>query len=195
MQQINNISNIENPYCRIKLDYKDGDLLKIKLVWENSYINLDFCAFFLSNDGSVGGIFTREYCGSENVEGALQTYPYMKLIGEEIAEEDIDFCAEEIWIRRMSEMKRICFVAIDYDAAISEEDAKFADDKAKLIISNDKETIFVTDLNSSSRGCIYSICSILNEKDGLYISNHYDNLIMDLKTAFERIPGFSKLVR
>ena len=193
MQENNNICNIANPYCRAKLDYKDGDLLKVKLVWD-SYDSLDLCAFYLAKDGTVGGVFPSEYKNKKEVSGSLYTFPYMLYIEEcDYSDEEIDTCQDQIWIKNLSKIDKVCFVAIDYDAAINEIDAKFSEDKAKLLINNELKTIFQAELYSSSQGCVYSICSIVNETDGLYICNHNDNLVMDLATAFEHIPGFSTI--
>lgn len=193
MQENNNICNIANPYCRAKLDYKDGDLLKVKLVWD-SYDSLDLCAFYLAKDGTVGGVFPSEYKNKKEVSGSLNTFPYMLYIEEcDYSDEEIDTCQDQIWIKNLSKIDKVCFVAIDYDAAINEIDAKFSEDKAKLLINNELKTIFQAELYSSSQGCVYSICSIVNETDGLYICNHNDNLVMDLATAFEHIPGFSTI--
>lgn len=193
MLKKNNICNIANPYCQVKLDYKDGDLLKVKLVWD-SYNSLDLCAFFLAKDGTVGGVFPSEYKARREASGSLDAFPYMLYIEEcEYYDEDISGCQENIWIKKLSEIKKVCFVAIDYEAAMHEDDAKFSENKAKLLINNELENIFQAELYSSSKGCIYSICSIVNETDGLYICNHNDNLVMDLATAFEHIPGFSTI--
>lgn len=193
MQKNYNICNIANPYCRVKLDYKDGDLLKVKLLWD-SYDNLDLCAFFLAKDGTVGGVFPSEYKARREASGSLDAFPYMLYIEEcEYYDEDIAGCQENIWIKKLSEIKKVCFVAIDYEAAIKEIDAKFSEDKAKLLIKCGGNTLFESELYSSSKGCVYSICSIVNESDGIYICNHNDNQVMDLATAYEHIPGFSTI--
>ena len=140
MQENNNICNIANPYCRAKLDYKDGDLLKVKLVWD-SYDSLDLCAFYLAKDGTVGGVFPSEYKNKKEVSGSLYTFPYMLYIEEcDYSDEEIDTCQDQIWIKNLSKIDKVCFVAIDYDAAINEIDAKFSEDKAKLLINNELKT-------------------------------------------------------
>ena len=193
MLEINNISNITNPYSRIKLDYEDGELLKIKLVWD-SCANLDLCAFFLAKDVTVGGVFPSDYNNRREASGSLNTFPYMLYIEEcDYYDEDIDKNQDQIWITNLFQIDKVCFIAIDYDAAINEIDAKFSEDKAKLLINNELKTIFQTELYSSSKGCVYSIYSTVNETDGLYICNHNDNLVMDLATAFGLIPGFSTI--
>lgn len=140
MQENYNICNIANPYCLVKLDYKDGDLLKVKLVWD-SYDSLDLCAFFLAKDGTVGGVFPWEYKNKKEVSGSLYTFPYMLYIGDcDYCDEEIDTCQDQIWIKNLSKIDKVCFVAIDYDAAINEIDAKFSEDKAKLLINNELKT-------------------------------------------------------
>lgn len=78
MQEKNNICNIANPYCQVKLDYKDGDLLKVKLVWD-SYNSLDLCAFFLAKDGTVGGVFPSEYKARREASGSLTIINHLNI--------------------------------------------------------------------------------------------------------------------
>ena len=149
MLEINNISNITNPYSRIKLDYEDGELLKVKLVWD-SCANLDLCAFFLAKDGTVGGVFPSGYKNRREASESLYTFPYMSYIGEcEYYDEEIDSCQDQIWIKNLSEIEKVCFMAIDYEAAMDESDANFSEDKAKLLINNELKTIFQAELYSS----------------------------------------------
>lgn len=193
MQENNNICNIANPYCRVKLDYKDGDLLKVKLLWDSND-SLDLCAFFLAKDGSIGGVFPSDYKMKREASGSLDTFPYMLYFEEcEYDDEEIDLCQEQIWIKSLSKMEKVCFLVIDYYAATHEIDAKFSEDKANLLIKYGAKTLFESELYSSSKGCVYSICSIVNESDGLYICTYNDNLVMDLATAYEHIPGFSTI--
>ena len=188
-----NISNIESSdKSYIKIDYKDGDLLKVKLLW-NTDCDLDLCAFFESKDGSVGGVFPSEYNHlKQNSMGSLFSPPYIYLMGETDSFDDVKVCCEEIRVTRLAEMNSISIVVIDYDSVIDDRDANFSKNEIVLVIETINNGIIKLTLDSDYDGHIYKVCSIINRDGEIVICR--DDTVMHLCDAFEKIHGFSSIL-
>ena len=149
--------------------------LKVKLIW-SSDTDLDLCLFFKKKDGSIGGIFSNEYRGmGDNKEPAPG--------GEE---------TEQINIASLSEIDTAYVCIVNYNAAVEGEDVTYADEGGRVELQSDSGDYLEVLADSKEEGHVYCVCSIKN-KDGVYALKNESN-VMDLSTAYEKIPGFELIV-
>ena len=84
---------------------------------------------------------------------------------------------------------------IVYDAAVEEEDVTYAEEGGRVELQSDSGDYLEVIADSSDHGPIYCVCTIKNN-DGVNSlkksggdEDHPE--VMDLSTAFEKIPGFA----
>ena len=83
----------------------------------------------------------------------------------------------------------------NYDAAVEEEDVTYAEEGGRVELQSDSGDYLEVIADSSDHGPIYCVCTIKNN-DGVNSlkksggdEDHPE--VMDLSTAFEKIPGFA----
>lgn len=162
--------------------------LKVKLMWSSS-TDLDLCLFFKKNDGSIGGIFSNEYRGKKSDLGDLSKFPFMLHMGDNKEPAPGGEETEQINIASLSEIDTAYVCIVNYDAAIEGEDVTYADEGGRVELQSDSGDYLEVLADSKEVGHVYCVCSIKNN-NGVYALKNESN-VMDLATAFEKIPGFS----
>lgn len=165
----------------------DG-LLKVKLLWQ-SKTDLDLCIFFTKKDGEIGGVFSSAFRQKKSDLGSLTQFPYMLHKGDEAEPSNGGESVEQINVASLNDLDVANICVLNYGKAIDGEEVNFAQDSDRVEIQSDSGDYLEVLIDSSESGHVYHVCSIKN-KDGIN-SVINEGVVMDLGTAFDKIPGFS----
>lgn len=165
--------------------------LKVKLIW-SSETDLDLCLFFKKKDGSIGGVFSNEYRGKKSDLGDLSKFPFMLHMGDNKEPAPGGEGTEQINIVSLSEIDTAYVCIVNYEAAVEGKDVTYADEGGRVELQSDSGDYLEVLADSKEEGYVYCVCSIKN-KDGVYALKNESN-VMDLSTAYEKIPGFELIV-
>lgn len=163
-------------------------LLKVKLLWQSS-TDLDLCLFFKKKDGEVGGVFSSAFRQKKSDLGSLTEFPYMLHKGDEAEPEAGGESVEQINIANLNEIDTAYVCVLNYGKAIEGEEVKFAHDSGRIEIQSDNGDYFEVVIDAEQQGHVYHVCSIKNNEGENSVMN--EGVVMDLGTAFDKIPGFS----
>lgn len=169
-------------------EFTFSGLLKVKLLWQSS-TDLDLCMFFKKKDGEVGGVFSSAFRQKKSDLGALDKFPFMMHKGDEAEPEQGGESVEQINVANLDEIDTAYICVLNYSKAIDGEEINFAQDSGRVEIQSDSGDYFEVAIDAVEMGHVYFVCSIKN-KDGLN-SVMNESAVMDLGTAFDKIPGFS----
>ena len=162
--------------------------LKVKLFW-SSQTDLDLCLFFKKKDGEVGGVFSNEYRSKRSDLGDLNQFPYMLHLGDAKEPAEGDEETEQINIADLKQIETAYVCIINYDAAIEGKDITYAEEGGRVELQSDSGDYLEVLADSKETGHVYCVCSIKNN-DGTYALKNESN-VMDIATAYNKIPGFS----
>lgn len=102
---------------------------------------------------------------------------------------------EQINVANLNEIDEAYVCIVNYDAAVEEEDVTYAEEGGRVELQSDSGDYLEVIADSSDHGPIYCVCTIKNN-DGVNSlkksggdEDHPE--VMDLSTAFEKIPGFA----
>lgn len=165
--------------------------LKVKLLWQ-SETDLDLCLFFRKKNGEIGGVFSNEYRGKRSDLGDLNKFPFMLHMGDAKEPSPGGEEIEQINIARLDEIDTAYVCIVNYGAAVEGEDVTYADESGRVELQSDSGDYLEVLADSNDEGHVYCVCSIKN-KDGEYALKN-ESKVMDLSTAFEKIPGFELIV-
>ena len=168
----------------------DG-LLKVKLLWQ-SKTDLDLCIFFKRKDGQIGGVFSSAFRQKKSDLGNLSEFPFMLHKGDEAEPAPGGESTEQINIASLNDIDTAHVCVLNYSKAIDGEEVNFAQDSGRVEITSDSGDYLEVLADSKEEGHVYCVCSIKN-KDGVYALKNESN-VMDLSTAYEKIPGFELIV-
>lgn len=163
-------------------------LLKVKLLWQSS-TDLDLCLFFKKKDGEVGGVFSSAFRQKKSDLGSLTEFPYMLHKGDEAEPEAGGESVEQINIANLNEIDTAYVCVLNYGMAIEGEEVNFAHDSGRIEIQSDNGDYFEVVIDAEQQGHVYHVCSIKNNEGENSVMN--EGVVMDLGTAFDKIPGFS----
>ena len=163
-------------------------LLKVKLLWQSS-TDLDLCLFFKKKDGEVGGVFSSAFRQKKTDLGSLTEFPYMLHKGDEAEPEAGGESVEQINIANLNEIDTAYVCVLNYGKAIEGEEVNFAHDSGRVEIQSDNGDYFEVVIDAEQQGHVYHVCSIKNYDGENSVMN--EGVVMDLGTAFDKIPGFS----
>lgn len=163
-------------------------LLKVKLLWQSS-TDLDLCLFFKKKDGEVGGVFSSAFRQKKSDLGSLTEFPYMLHKGDEAEPEAGGESVEQINIANLNEIDTAYVCVLNYGKAIEGEEVYFAHDSGRIEIQSDNGDYFEVVIDAEQQGHVYHVCSIKNNEGENSVMN--EGVVMDLGTAFDKIPGFS----
>lgn len=163
-------------------------LLKVKLLWQSS-TDLDLCIFFKKKDCAVGGVFSSAFRQKKSDLGSLTEFPYMLHKGDEAEPEAGGESVEQINIANLNEIETAYVCVINYGKAIDGEEINFAQDSGRVEIQSDNGDYFEVVIDAEQQGHVYHVCSIKNNEGENSVMN--EGIVMDLGTAFDKIPGFS----
>lgn len=165
-------------------------LLKVKLLWQSN-TDLDLCVFFTKKDGTPGGVFSSAFRQKKSDLGALDQFPYMLHKGDEPEPADGGESVEQVNVASLNEIDTANIVVLNYSKAVDGEEINFAQDSGRVEIQSDSGDYFEVTIDSAEMGHVYHVCSIKNKDGENSVMN--EGVVMDLGTAFDKIPGFSMI--
>lgn len=162
--------------------------LKIKLLWKTK-TDLDLCIFFTTKDGQAGGVFSSMFRQKKSDMGSLEEFPYMEHTGDKAEPSEGGESVEQINTAKLDDIDTANVVVLNYGKAIDGEEVNFAQDSGRVEIQSSEGDYFEVAIDADQPGHVYHVCSIKNRDGKNGVVN--EGVVMDLGTAFERIPGFS----
>lgn len=165
----------------------DG-LLKVKLLWQ-SKTDLDLCIFFKRKDGQIGGVFSSAFRQKKSDLGNLSEFPFMLHKGDEAEPASGGESIEQINIASLNDIDTAHVCVLNYSKAIDGEEVNFAQDSGRVEIQSDSGDYLEVLIDATEDGHVYHVCSIKNNEGINSVIN--EGVVMDLGTAFDKIPGFS----
>ena len=163
------------------------DKLLVQLIWTPGSPDLDLCLFFKKKNGEVGGVFSNEYRGKKTDLGSLDNFPFILHMGDDKGASGEK--TETIKIANLDEIDIAYLCIVNYAAAIDGKDVTFAEESGRIEVKSNRGDYLEVLADSKEDGHVYCVCSIKNN-DGVYALKNESN-VMDLSTAFDKIPGFS----
>ena len=169
-------------------EFTFSGLLKVKLLWQSS-TDLDLCMFFKKKDGEVGGVFSSAFRQKKSDLGSLTEFPFMLPKGDEAEPEAGGESVEQINVASLNDIDTAYVCVLNYSKAIDGEEVNFAQDSGRVEIQSDNGDYFEVVIDAEEQGHVYNVCSIKNNNGENSVMN--EGVVMDLGTAFDKIPGFS----
>lgn len=163
-------------------------LLKIKLLWQSS-TDLDLCMFFKKKDGEVGGVFSSAFRQKKSDLGSLTDFPFMLHKGDKPEPAEGSESIEQVNVASLNEIDTAYVCVLNYSKAIDGEEVNFAEDSGRVEIQSDSGDYLEVVIDAAEKGHVYHVCSIKNNDGENSVMN--EGVVMDLGTAFDKIPGFS----
>lgn len=163
-------------------------LLKIKLLWQSS-TDLDLCMFFKKKDGEVGGAFSSAFRQKKSDLGSLTDFPFMLHKGDKPEPAEGSESIEQVNVASLNEIDTAYVCVLNYSKAIDGEEVNFAEDSGRVEIQSDSGDYLEVVIDAAEQGHVYHVCSIKNNDGENSVMN--EGVVMDLGTAFDKIPGFS----
>ena len=163
-------------------------LLKIKLLWQSS-TDLDLCMFFKKKDGEVGGVFSSAFRQKKSDLGSLTDFPFMLHKGDKPEPAEGSESSEQVNVASLNEIDTAYVCVLNYSKAIDGEEVNFAEDSGRVEIQSDSGDYLEVVIDAAEQGHVYHVCSIKNNDGENSVMN--EGVVMDLGTAFDKIPGFS----
>lgn len=163
-------------------------LLKVKLLWQSS-TDLDLCMFFKKKDGEIGGVFSSAFRQKKSDLGNLSEFPYMLHKGDEPEPAEGGESIEQINVASLNDIDTAYVCVLNYSKAIDGEEVSFAEDSGRVEIQSDSGDYLEVIIDAAEQGHVYHVCSIKNNNGENSVMN--EGVVMDLGTAFDKIPGFS----
>ena len=99
---------------------------------------------------------------------------------------------EQINVASLNEIDEAYVCIVNYDAAVDEEDITYAEEGGRVELQSDSGDYLEVIADSTDHGPIYCVCSIKNHDgiNSLKKSGKDIPEVMDLSTAWRKIPGF-----
>ena len=169
-------------------EFTFSGLLKVKLLWQSS-TDLDLCMFFKKKDREVGGVFSSAFRQKKSDLGSLTEFPFMLHKGDEAEPEAGGESVEQINVASLNDIDTAYVCVLNYSKAIDGEEVNFAQDSGRVEIQSDNGDYFEVVIDAEEQGHVYNVCSIKNNNGENSVMN--EGVVMDLSTAFDKIPGFS----
>lgn len=169
-------------------EFTFSGLLKVKLLWQSS-TDLELCMFFKKKDGEVGGVFSSAFRQKKSDLGSLTEFPFMLYEEDEVEPENGGESVEQINVASLNEIDTAYVCVLNYSKAIDGEEVSFSQDSGRVEIQSDNGDYFEVLVDASEQGHVYNVCSIKNNDGVNSVMN--ESVVMDLGTAFDKIPGFS----
>lgn len=162
--------------------------LKVKLLW-NTKTDLDLCIFFKTKDGNVGGVFSDGFRQNKKDLGSLTEFPFMQHTGDKPEPAEGGESVEQINVANLDQVDTAYVCVLNYSKAIDGESVTFSEDTGRIELMSDSGDYLEVLADASEPGHMYCVCSIKNVDGTNSVMNEKN--VMDLGTAFEKVPGFS----
>lgn len=170
------------------VEFTFSGLLKVKLLWQSS-TDLDLCMFFKKKDGEVGGVFSSLFRQKKSDMGSLDEFPFMLHKGDKPEPSDGGESVEQVNVGSLNDIDTAYVCVLNYSKAVDGEEISFSENSGRVEIQSDSGEYLESVIDATEQGHVYHVCSIMN-KDGINSVVKTD-VVMDLGTAFDSIPGFS----
>ena len=154
--------------------------------------NGNVASLFKKKNGEIGGVFSNEYRGRKSDLGNLNEFPYMLHMGDNKEPSPGKEETEQINVASLNEIDEAYVCIVNYDAAVDEEDITYAEEGGRVELQSDSGDYLEVIADSTDHGPIYCVCSIKNHDgiNSLKKSGKDIPEVMDLSTAWRKIPGF-----
>ncbi len=96
---------------------------------------------------------------------------------------------EQINVASLNDIDTAYVCVLNYSKAIDGEETSFAQDSGRVEIQSDSGDYLEVVIDAPEQGHVYHVCSIKNADGENSVMN--EGVVMDLGTAFDKIPGFS----
>ena len=96
---------------------------------------------------------------------------------------------EQINIASLNDIDTAHVCVLNYSKAIDGEEVNFVQDSGRVEIQSDSGDYLEVLIDATEDGHVYHVCSIKNNEGINSVIN--EGVVMDLGTAFDKIPGFS----
>ena len=133
--------------------------------------------------------FNNEYRGKKSDLGDLSKFPFMLHMGDNKEPAPGGEETEQINIASLSEIDTAYVCIVNYNAAVEGEDVTYADEGGRVELQSDSGDYLEVLIDATEDGHVYHVCSIKNNEGINSVIN--EGVVMDLGTAFDKIPGFS----
>ena len=143
--------------------------LKVSLIW-TSAVDLDLMAFYQTKDGLSGGVYSDNY--SSGNMGDLNSFPFMKLSGDEGVGATGGASREEMLVTKLDDIEKLEIVAVNFTDASEGTNKTFSQYDARVEVMTDSGETHTISLDSSSSGSVATICKISPSFMGLQLSNN-----------------------
>lgn len=164
--------------------------LMINLNW-TAKVDMDLMAFYRTNDGQAGGVFSDRYPGGSL--GSVDHFPFIELSGDEGIGISTDENDEVIHIGRLDHLAELYIVTLNYTNAVENKLTSFKEYDGTAILLNDRGESAEIRLDSPDKGHIAVVCKIDNAGSmGAKLINLSE--VMDLEEFVDTIPGATLLV-
>lgn len=164
----------------------DG-LLKVKLLWQSKQTWI--CVFSLKERWTNRRRILFSIPSEKSDLGNLSEFPFMLHKGDEAEPAPGGESIEQINIASLNDIDTAHVCVLNYSKAIDGEEVNFAQDSGRVEIQSDSGDYLEVLIDATEDGHVYHVCSIKNNEGINSVIN--EGVVMDLGTAFDKIPGFS----
>ena len=156
----------------------------ISLRWQAA-VDLDLMAFYRTHDGQEGAVFSDHFPGG--TLGALDTFPYIALSGDDGLSETHGEHEEGLMISRVDQFECIYICALNYTDAIRRQPSCFASYDGHVWVFIEPQAEIAIPLNATTPGTIAILASIRQEGGEYRLYN--ETRVVDLPAFVREIPG------
>lgn len=162
--------------------------LKVKLLWQ-SKTDLDLCLFYKTKDGQIGGVFSDGFRQNKDDLGALNKFPFIQHTGDDPEPAEGGESVEQINVASLDQIDTAYVCVLNYSKSVDGIPVSFSQDSGRVEITSDSGDYLEVPIDAEEQGNVYEVCSIKNQDGNNSLMN--ERTVMDLGTAFDKIPGFS----
>jgi uncharacterized protein involved in tellurium resistance len=166
--------------------------LMVVLKW-TADVDLDILAFYVTEDGREGGVFSENYPGGD--QGDVNHFPFIELAGDTREGQAASEKQEVLQISEVGDMAEIYIVAMNYSDAVANVPSAFHEYDGVVVVMNERWETVEVPLNSTEKGHVAVICKIDNTRPQMSPRLVNLNKVMDFKDFMTTIPGANMFVR
>jgi len=162
--------------------------LTITLAWR-APVDLDLMAFYVGKNGQAGGVYSEHY--SDGALGSLETFPFLRLSGDEGTDTAVGDCSEVLTIAKLDSFQELVVGAINFTEAVEQNGAVFAEYDAVVTIAAGERVLLRERLDSRDDGAAAVLCRLVNSEQGLQFT--MENRVLSLADFRTQVAGAEQL--
>lgn len=162
--------------------------LKVRLLWQSS-TDLDLCLFFKRKDGEVGGVFSNLFRQNKKDLGSLTEAPFIQHTGDAPEPAQGGESVEQVNVASLNDIEEVYICVLNYSKAIDGETVRFSTDSGRIELASDSGDYLEVPIDADQEGHLYHVCTIKKQGESNALIN--ERAVLDLGTAFDKIPGFA----